>query len=500
MNRPPQTIQVNCPQCQAARNVPAAAAGTTITCPDCLEEFVANPAATLITPTSSPTAAGVPPQDGHDDDALDRLLNPNLDTPPADPNTIRLEDDPAMDAAPKKKPVLESDYEFSLACQICGTRLDVNDSLIGKKVKCPDCHSPIAVRTPSPDKRRAPFHTSESNADDDDFGLGNLPATESLPSQYSSIASDLVAKAESEVIQNAPVASTVVRDPVLDSMQRAKESLDEADEQERPTLPNAPLFTGVIKFLLDPITIARLLVLSVVCFIVLGAAQAAIETADEGPQSQFMSVLWRMFAIPTAAMFLANLSVSLLGILQDTANGKDKIESWPDINFLDWLGDAFYVFSAMFVAVFPACAAAKLLDLVGAPAGMFWFVTIIGIALGVTVVFPFVLVSMLESGSPLSIVSTPIRRSLRLASGSWIVFTVLSAVLVGAALGVGAARGFWPNSTIMNFLFAFLLIVVFALYFRLLGRLTWCCDEAVLAEDIRLEEAAKASENGDPAE
>jgi hypothetical protein len=49
----------------------------------------------------------------------------------------------------------------------------------------------------------------------------------------------------------------------------------------------------------------------------------------------------------------------------------------------------------------------------------------------------------------------------------------------------------------MNFIIALLWIVTFAIYFRLLGRLTWCCDEAVLAEDIRLEKAAEAGEQQD---
>ncbi|MBC8353447.1 MAG: hypothetical protein H8E66_15720 [Planctomycetes bacterium] len=495
MNQPPRTFQVNCPQCQAATSVPAASAGTTITCSDCLEDFIANPTVDRTRPSASPSAPTLNSLDT-DTDSLERLLNPSLDATPADSGTIRLDDDLSSDDYPThKKQTLESDYEFSIACSICGTRLDVNDSLIGKKVKCPDCHNPIAIRTPRPDKRRTPVHASPSDEDDDDFGLGNLPAAVATPSPYNSIANDLLAKAESEVAQETPAASQPKRDPVLDSLQRAKESLDEADEHERPKLPDAPLRTGVMKFLIDPLSIARLLVLGLVLFVVLGAIQAAIVSANEGPQSQFMSVLYRMFAIPVGAVFLTNLAVSLLGILQDTANGKDQIESWPDINFLDWLGDAFYMSSGLFIAVFPACFIAKLLNLAGAPDALFWLVSILGSAAGIIALFPFVLVSMLESGSPLAVVSTPIRRSLRLACGSWIVFTIMATLLVGVGLCLAAVRILWPDYAVMNFILAVLLIVVFALYFRLLGRLTWCCDEAVLAEDIRLEEAAEASEN-----
>jgi hypothetical protein len=186
-----------------------------------------------------------------------------------------------------------------------------------------------------------------------------------------------------------------------------------------------------------------------------------------------------------------------LGILQDTANGKDAIESWPDANFLDWLGEACYVFSGLFIAVFPAFLAAKVLSLIGADDAMFWFVAVVGSSLGVLLIFPFALVSMLESGSAIIPVSQPILRSLRLATGSWLVFTFVSGLVVGAGICLGAVRVLWPDSAVMNFVMALLLLVDFAIYFRLLGRLAWCCDEAVLAEDIRLEEAAEASEKRD---
>lgn len=496
MNRPPSTIQVICPQCQAALSLPATAANTTVTCSDCLEDFVAKPLAKESASKAVPRAPSASPSDG-DADALRRLLNPDLDDSLPDRETIRLEDDLSEDAYPdrKKSQILESDYEFSVVCMICGTRIDVNDSLIGKKIKCHDCHSAVDVRTPPPDRRRAPVH-AESTADDDDFGLSAVADTAAVSSPYHSIANDLIANAEREVVCERPTATPQQkRDPTLDSLQRAEESLAEADEEERPTLPSAPFRTGILKFLIDPLSIGRLVVLGLVFFVVVGAIEGAITSADGGAQSQFVSVLYRMFAITVGAVFATNLAVSLLGILQDTANGKDAIESWPDINFLDWIGQAFYLFSALFMAVLPAAVLAKVVSLIGAPDSLYWLIAIAGGSLGLLAIFPFALVSMLESGSAVVPVSQPIIRSLRLALGSWIVFTVLSVLLVGTGLGLGAVRVMWPNSSVMNFVVALLEILLFAIYFRLLGRLTWCCDEAVLAEDIRLEEAAEAAQN-----
>lgn len=475
--------------------VPAASAGATVTCSDCLEDFVATPAA------KRPSAAGstrkpaaVPP--GSDEEALQRLLNPALDASPANRDTIRIEGDLSSDDYPvKKKRGLKRDYEFSVVCVICGTRLDVNDSLIGKKIKCPDCHNAVEVRTPPPERRRAPVHTAPDAPDDDDFGLGRVSETTNLPSPYHSIANDLLANAESEVARESPAASRPKRDPTLDALQRAEQSLDEADERERAELPAAPFRTGVLNFLIDPQTIARLIVLAVILFVELGAIQTAIVSGeDENPQAQFFSIIARIFSITVGIAFTTNLAVSLLGILQDTANGMDAIESWPDVNFLDWIGEALYIFSGLFLAVFPACALAKIVSLLGAPDSLFWLVGFLGSFVGILLLFPFVLVSMLEAASPIVPVSPPIIRSLRLARGNWIVFILLSSVVVGAGLGLVALRLVRPDSTAMNFVIALLLIVVFAIYFRLLGRLTWCCDEAVAAEDLRLEEAAEAAE------
>ena len=502
MNRPTQTVPIICPQCQATLTVPTKSVGTTITCSECLEDFKAQAAAKpTLKRASSPTSPGTPtsaPVDG--DEALQRLLNPNSDGSSPSRETIRLDDDSAEETYPttKKKHVLERNYEFSVVCMICGTRLDVNDALIGKKIKCPDCHNAIDIRTPSTDHRRKPLQVETSATDDDDFGLSKVVDTAATSSPYHSIANELLAKAEAEVASQAPATPRPKRAPALDALERAEQATTEIDEQERPKLPAAPFRTGMMKFLLDPQTIARLVILAIVFFVVLAAIQAAIESAaTDDAQSHFLSVLFRMFAITIGAVFATNLAVSLLGILQDTANGKDAIESWPDVNFLDWIGEAFYVFSGLFIAAFPACVLAKVLSLLGASDELFWLIAIGGSSLGILFLFPFALVSMLESGSAIMPVSQPILRSLRLARGSWVVFTFLSGLVLGAGLCLGAVRVLWRDHTLMNFVIALLWVVAFAIYFRLLGRLVWCCDEAVLAEDIRLEEAAEAGESRD---
>ncbi|MBI2478469.1 MAG: hypothetical protein HYV60_07470, partial [Planctomycetia bacterium] len=99
MNRPFQTVQVICPQCQATLNVPATSAGTTITCSECLEDFKAKPVASRAPAASPPRQPNSVPVD----DALQRLLNPDLDASPSSRETIRLEDDSSDDIYHAKK-------------------------------------------------------------------------------------------------------------------------------------------------------------------------------------------------------------------------------------------------------------------------------------------------------------------------------------------------------------------------------------------------------------
>ncbi len=498
VTRSDKTITVKCPQCQAAVSVQPSQIGSRLTCSDCLEDFVAQPASPA---TVKPSRTGTVPAAEPDDEALRRLLNPEFASAESARDTIKLEDDLARDDYPtKKRRVLEQDYEFSVHCPICNTRLDVHDGLIGKKLKCPDCHTPFPIRTPLPEKRR-PKTPPSSQDHDDEFQLSAPHDSSSTASPFHSLARDLVSAAEADIARQEPKPRSAQskpgppRDPVLDSLQKARVALQEEEVKERPQLPRAPFRTGLLKFLLDPLSAARLIVLALLLFVELGAIQAAIVTTDGEGLSQFASVLFRMFAFAFGAVLATNLAVSMLGILQDTSNGLDAIESWPDVNFLEWIGDALYLFSGLFLSVFPAFAVAKILSLLGAPDAVFWGLAIVGSACAVALLFPFLLLSLLEAASPVMPFSRPVMRSLGLATGRWITFTILSILVVGAALGVGAVRILRHDFWMLNLLLAALLILLGAIYFRLLGRLTWCCDEAVSAADLKLAEESESRES-----
>ena len=152
---------------------------------------------------------------------------------------------------------------------------------------------------------------------------------------------------------------------------------------------------------------------------------------------------------------------------------------------MDWVFDAFYVLVALFVCLVIGGIAGQIF----LPFGMTVYIwgILTAIALSTGLVFPIFLLATLETGSPINPISGPVARSLSVARGSWIQFALMS-----LGLGFVAVLGCllrYAESTILNFVAAAIVVAILIFYFRLLGRLTWMCQEAV-AKDAQLREAA----------
>lgn len=480
------SLRAACPACGASVSVASSQVGTAVTCSDCLEEFIASETTAALDATVSAPPAG------SNDDALQRLLHPDLganepsgDTVEPSSDTLRIDDDLGAEIEPAsavKQQVLTENYEFSVPCPICSTRLDLTDKDVGKKVKCPDCHSEYQVREPAAAQRRAKIR--RALVDDDDLYVAAAPAVAEAPEPFQSIAADLLKNAEAD-LPPQPIRPAVSEGS--EALQRAEAEASE-EEATDPPLPASPFKDRVFRFLLDPNSIGRLVFLSGALFILLGAIQLAIVSADEGGLEQFMSVLMRMFAVTFGIAFLAIACTSMQGIVQDTSNGLDAIESWPDLNFLDWFGEMFFILSGLFISVVPFVVLAKV---VGATEAAFWTIVVGGGAVGLIIGFPVIVLSLLETGSPINPISVPIQRSLRLVPRAWLKFTLLALIVVGSAAGLLVLRISQPDHTALNVGIAAGLMLLAAIYFRLLGRLAWCCRVAIADEETRLEELAE---------
>lgn len=488
MSSSSKTIRVSCPQCSAELQVASKQLGVTITCSDCLEDFLAT--------ASDPSSQQSPPltitsEDArtNDDGALQRLLNPDFEDDRSASDTIRL-DELGEDATRAKPEVLTKDYAFGITCHLCRTRLTMTDADIGKTVSCPDCHTDLRVKEPAINLRKP--KAPPQSAEDDEFRLAG-PADVETAAPFQSIASDLLSRAEAEAAPPASERPATRSDEGQDALQRAQEDLEE-EELKDPPLPLSPFRTRFFAFLLDPNAIGRLVFLAGALWILLGAIYRAYDTTTEDTgTAQFVSVLMRMFSMTFGLVFLAASCTSMQGILQDTSYGMDEVESWPDLNFLDWFGEMLYIVSSLFVSVI--VPAFVLGNASGASDVAYWTTVIVVGSCGLIFVFPFLLLSTLESGSPINPLSRPIQRSVGLARERWLQFTMLAAVVVSVGAVLAFIRFNVSTSGAINFGIALGLVVVAAIYFRLLGRLAWCCRVAVADADERMEERLAREES-----
>ncbi len=404
---------------------------------------------------------------------------------------------------PAKKAVLTSDYEFSGPCPLCGTRYVATDDKIGTTIRCPDCHSRFEIREPLPTARQPLRRPAGSwDDDDDDFGLGGAVDLASIDDLVEAGLDETGAPGGKTATPRAVPRKPAPRDAfedldaldtdtslphdnsprpmpegdvwprevpmsqgnmvLADAALRKAEAEIEQQEAEEKRLPPSPLTNGVLTCFSDPSMFIRWLLFALGIQIEMSVINGAIERAMiENGVSQLLSLMMGCFAFLFGIGLMMGGAVTLLSVLQDTASGEDRIEHWPDANFMDWAFDSLFVVAALFVSILVL------------PLGL--------------VVFPIYLLATLETGLAVNPFSGPIFRSLTLARGAWIQFFLMSVGLTLVALLGWSLRV--VESAILNFVAAAIVTGVLFLYFRLLGRLTWVCQEAV-GDDMQRREAA----------
>ena len=175
-------------------------------------------------------------------------------------------------------------------------------------------------------------------------------------------------------------------------------------------------------------------------------------------------------AVALGGMWLVFASARWLAVLEDTANGTDRIENWPDAIFIDSFGATFYVVGA---AIWSAMLGLVIGTLLG---GWAWVIA----PFCLMAFFPIVMLSMLESGSLLWPVSGLVLRSMTRLPGTWAVFYAitfaLASISIVTLLVLQFAFGIWAWPIVAG-----IGVIESMIYFRVLGKLALCC---VVAEQL----------------
>ena len=294
--------------------------GQRITCSNCLEEFVAQP-------TENVEPGGR------------RGLAETTDFMPLAETTEFTGLPPSVESLPQPATIkihrlLNRTQNTSSTWSAHSAVLDrtPRDEQIGQTLRCPDCDFLITVQKPPRPARRLP---GQRTAADEEIRLTDVSA-----GQASSFAGARVPP-EGRV-GGCGQATRSARA----GFHRARHVAAVSERNSRTTFRcshrcrREPLRSRLLRFLREPATLIRSLILAIGLLIELAAIRTGRPNCFSAiPTSSFcVSCCWLSLPYLVFALFVI-ASITLLAVLQDTAVGKDVIESWPEGNFLDWFAD-----------------------------------------------------------------------------------------------------------------------------------------------------------------
>lgn len=180
-----------------------------------------------------------------------------------------------------------------------------------------------------------------------------------------------------------------------------------------------------------------------------------------------------------SALWCVMLMENLLAILVDTSYGNDEVESWPKATFLNWHRESLSLVLACAYSILPGLGIIAIIRLPDSIFFGYWLIAFFSLFL----LFPFVLLSMLDGETILLPLSSRVTKSVSLHFKTWLSFYFLSGVLAitfGGLFQVLLSYAFcyvfsYVIILISSIVSSFVLVTVLMIYFRLLGRLAWCC-------------------------
>ncbi len=434
-------IQLKCPICQAMLSVSPGRAGERIACDQCGSKIkvpgqaaVANddddwlrlesdlkptatpvrqkpvrqtPAAELgdlddfmlpdlsnipMSPLAVPRAAAPPPLSESDLDALSGFA----DTEDQKPVPMKL-----------VQPKVSVDDTFRVTCPTCDSLTYAKPDQVGKRIRCPDCHAAIVV--PPPPKvmpKYQPDIQAAATYNFQDSGEENLPSRPTDPFRKSA-----------------------------DALLKAAEDAHIEAEEEEWELPNfQQWFSGLAKVFLDPVVGLHIFFLSLLAFVPTAVAL----------QNDSSMVVMGLFA--GGAIFGALVIANGFAILQSVANGENAVSEWPLFDPMAWLGQMVIAIASVGVAAGPIWMVTHYIFQGG-------LVTVAMTMISLYLLYPIVLLSMLDEESILVPFSTDVTKSVMRAPDQWgaaylasgilffgmfLMFMIanVSGLLVGAAIAI----------------------------------------------------------------
>ncbi len=332
-----------------------------------------------------------------------------------------------------------------------GGAVEPPDALL-VSLECPTCHEPIKAQPgPMPGRTPCPFCGVMVPVPDKQTVAG-WRARQSAPRSREEIG---------EYAAGPPAETLPLRpDTVFDR-------LAEVRREVAPPPPRWTFFSGVFLFPWRADARLRWMYMSVgfTAIAIIGLMVKAIAASFSGIGS---GIALAFFILPLIWVSFLTFSFSAacsLCVLESTAAGIDRIETWPDPQWKEWMAQLIYL---GWVGAVPLAVSYGLARLAGL-SGMRVEAALPGIFF---LLYPIALMSALEANSIWVPLTLPVLMSLVRWWWAWLTFYLLTGLL---AAGLAALFSFSIASSqdLLQLLLGPLTAAAALIYFRLLGRLAW---------------------------
>ncbi len=346
-----------------------------------------------------------------------------------------LPDLPAADATPPPAAPLaataeEGPDEFRVNCPICGSITYARRDQVGKQVKCHDCFTKITV--PAPPKPKSVYRPDLEKAEVFDF---------------------------SDAGEEAPQYELPYRKRAEEYLREAEEAdSEEEDDYENPDVRNWAI--GVFKIFLDPQVPIHWLLLSI-----LGTAVGAASV-----------ILAFVGVIPTALLNLLFWSFVFscgFSIMESVSNNARSVKSWPYMDPTEWFNELAVVGTAAAICIGPPA-------IVGGLVFGLHPITVMITMFSLFLMFPYVLISILDSDSVFTPFSADVTKSITRCQDQWGVLYLTSGVLFFGMFFFYIVCFMMPPLMAVVMVY-FATIAALFVYFSMIGRLAYAIGHTVNA-------------------
>lgn len=449
----PPKFAVACPNCGVGLKVGQSDLGTHRDCPKCGTGFVlpnmtealrlaeskrrANEQFGFICRLCGSRLFALPQQVGRKLKCPDCHTINLIQQPPPKPVAKKIEPGEAYDLALAEESsidaLLSEDLLFGFSCRVCQTMQSVPRAWVGRQLTCPDCGTQLIVPLPPPAATKAKVVAEDPKI--------SLAAAAPIPQQH------------------------VVN---VDKLMTAAHQKLEAEARKKPKPIKRPFVSGVYSYPFHPLSLIYLTLISFLGALEFVLVRMTMEL-NAGPESVLgipLMILASLVAIPMMGVWFG----FLLKTIHWTSLGYPGIGESPGFDFFEFLRSALFIINALGVSAMPGLllGLATQRQLVGF--GL--------MALSIFLLYPFVILSMIDEDSLFVPYSRFIHQTLGSVRKGWVKFYLSALGIYAVIAGTQILALFFPGE---YWSYATLVLVNLAtmIYFRLIGRLAYVIDRSI---------------------